>query len=131
MKPQIPNATSKLEGTSPLCLQEHPDERLFLEVVLRNGAVHGFPFSHLLSYLCEPNPARDRSDEAAPERLCLWFATHDVVIFGRSLRQIREMIRSGRSITILVAEPRYSQLRPTECFVEEISVRSAEGSMPA
>lgn len=107
------------------CLKKHGDIAFFIECVTADGRVYGFPYSHLSNYLLEPNPALEHSSEAPPERLSLWFSTHQVLILGWCLDEIRLLLRDGTSVTITTREYRYAHLQPKMCFVSEVAVLSA------
>ena len=68
--------------------------------------------------------------KAPPERLSLWFSSHDVLITGWHLDHLRQLLRSGRSYTVTATDPRYLNLKPKECFVAEVIVLNA-GTNPA
>ena len=107
-----------------LSLQEHGSHNLFIECVNKDG-VYGFPFSQLVKYLVESNPDLARTPDAPPERISLWFSTDDVVVTGWFLEPIRELLREGKSFTLVARDTRYLNLKPKECFVAEISVVAA------
>lgn len=107
------------------CLEEHGGAVFFLECVTADGRVHGFPYSHLTNYLLDPNPALEHAADAPPERLSLWFSTHQVLILGWRLDDIRYFLRKATGITIKALDPRYANLKPNMCFVSEVAVLSA------
>lgn len=110
------------------CIQLHTVEGAFsLECVSSDGRLHGFPYYHLANYRLEPNPALERTAGAPPERLALSFSTHEVVILGRQLDSLRNLISKTAGITVKPLESRYENLDPKECFVSEITVSPNEG----
>lgn len=104
------------------CIQTHSDVTLFLECVSSDGRVYGFAYSHLSSYRLEPNPAFEHAPDAPPERLALWFSTHQVLILGSQLDRLRDLIRKGAGFTVKPLETRYANLHQAECFVAEVTV---------
>ena len=104
------------------CLGHPKEGAFFLECATRDGRVYGFPYSHLSNYLLEPNPALEDASDAPPERLSLWFPTHQVLILGSHLSQACDLIRAGSGVTFKPLDSRYANLKPKECFVSSIII---------
>jgi hypothetical protein len=97
---------------------------LCLDFTARDGRVQGFPYAQMLNYLLEKNP--DESDEnAPPDRLSIWFSTHDVILTGWRLDALRSFLRAGRVVGVKAVEPRYAHLEAGKPFVSEIHVTEA------
>jgi hypothetical protein len=103
-------------------VQEHSGQSLFLEAVTRQGRVHGFPLAQLVHYLLEANPELENDSKAPPERLLLWFSSHDLILTGWHLDHLRQLLRKGQSFTVTASDPRYLNLKPKECFVADVNV---------
>jgi len=114
------------QPTPNRCLEKHDEATFFLECVTLDGRVHGFPYSHLSNYLLEPNPALEHASDAPPERLSLWFSTHQVLILGWRLDEIRSFLHKASGITIKAADSRYANLDLTHCHVSEVAVLSTQ-----
>lgn len=109
------------------CLEPHLEEgSFFIECLSSDNLLHGFPYAHLLNYRIEANPELERSPSAPPERLSLWFSTHQVLILGWHLDSLRYYLRKGAGITLKPLDPRYQNLQPKECFISEVTVLPAE-----
>ena len=106
------------------CVQESHSHSIALDFVLRDGRVHGFPYAYMLNYLLEKNESRtgNGEGETPPERLSIWFSTHDVMILGWRLDALRHLLRSGRIATLTAREARYANLDTKKPFVAEITV---------
>ena len=106
------------------CVAENNGHSIALDFVLRDGRVHGFPYAYLLNYLLEKNESGsgNGADDAPPERLSIWFSTHDVMVTGWRLDALRHLLRAGRIATVTARDPRYSNLDTKKPFVGEIVV---------
>ena len=108
------------------CVEENKGHSLCLEFVTRDGRVYGFPYVHLLNYLLEKNP--DGSENDPPERLSLWFSTHDVLVLGWRLDALRSLLREGKVACVTAKEPRYANLNAQKPFVGEIVINEVKPS---
>jgi hypothetical protein len=102
-------------------IEHNGSHSLCLDFKTRDGRVYGFAYAHLLSYLLEKNPDGDK-DGLPPEKLSIWFSTHDVILFGWRLDSARVLLRDGRISSILAEDPRYLNLEPDQGFVSEIQI---------
>jgi hypothetical protein len=106
----------------PRCLEENDHPLLTLDFLTRDGRIYGFPYSQLVHYLLDSNPAVQSGRDAPPERLTLLFSTHDVILTGWRLNALRPLLHSARLTALCAADPRYANLAPKMPFVSEITV---------
>ena len=109
----------------PRCIEEAEHPVLMLDFLSRDGRIHGFPYSQLVSYLLDPNPELQRGKDTPPERLTLCFSTHDVIVTGWRLIALRPLLHSARLAAMCAADPRYANVARTKPFVAEITVKPA------
>lgn len=108
------------------CMQiAEKEPSLCLDFTGSDGRTHGFPYAQMLNYLLEQNPDREDNDKAPPDRLSIWFSTHDVLILGHRLNLLRAQLRVGLVVAVSAMEARYSHLEIGKPFVTEIIVTEA------
>lgn len=112
------------EKLSPSIHRSEPGP-LALEFRCRDGRVHGFPYSHLLSFLHQTNPDAELQPNAPAERLLISFSTHDVVLLGWSLQNLVPLLCTGQLASVHVAEARYRATITNAPFVYDIDIRPA------
>jgi len=111
------------------CIKENDGHSLCLEFETRDGRVYGFPYVHLLNYLLEKKEENsDAGNNHPPERLSLWFSTHDVVVVGWRLDGLRFLLREGKVACVTAQEPRYANLNTQKPFVTEIVINEIKSS---
>jgi hypothetical protein len=115
-KPAPQCVTEAERNTPPLAVEFHD----------RHGRIYGFPYGHLLNYLCERNPDSDTSPNAPTDRFSCWFSTHDVVLLGWRLAKLAPLLRHGKLMIVSAAEARYYGLSGDEPFVCDMVVTSAQ-----
>ncbi len=94
---------------------------LCIEFELSDGRVFGFPYSHLMHYRLE---ARADSD-ANSETLTLEFSRHDIVISGRRLGGLRQLLQAGRVASVYPMDSRYENFAPDKPFISAVQLKSA------
>lgn len=114
----IPSCLSEVFSTDapPLALNFH----------CRDGRIHSFPYGHLLYVVHEANPNADLQPSAPPERVCLSFSTHDVILFGWHLKSGLDLIGRGRLGSVRTLDERYRNLAKNLPFITDISICSAQ-----
>jgi hypothetical protein len=91
-----------------------------------DGRVHGFPYAHLLNYICEKNPAYASHPQAPPDRFSFAFSTHDVLLLGWRLSGLLPSIRQGKLLSLIAVSDRFYGLSKNEPFICDISVSLAK-----
>jgi hypothetical protein len=125
----IRRSESPLHEEEPECVDSHGDSsKVAIEFIARDGRIHGFPYSQLVNYLLDANPAAEGSGDAPPERLTFQFSSHDVVITGWRLNDLRPLLHAAKIATIFAADSRYRNLTPRSTFISEIVVTSIKGA---
>lgn len=105
------------EENEPVCFGTKIDRSaMFIDFVLADGRIQGFPINHLLNYSFEPKGdavghIAGGSSEGAGDRLRLFFSTHDVTLTGYRLQKLLDPLRSGCIESIRALPGRYSNLR--------------------
>jgi hypothetical protein len=102
----------------PGALARPEDSVLCIEFEMSDGRVFGFPYSHLMHYRLEESPA-------SSEKLTLEFSRHDVVISGRRLKDLRQLLQTGHVASICEMDSRYENVAAEKPFVSTIQVKSA------
>ena len=119
------------EEHEPVCFGTKIDHSaMFIDFVLTDGRIQGFPINHLLNYSFEPKSEgigymAGGSSGGSGDRLRLFFSTHDVTLTGYRLHKLLDPLRSGRIESIRALPSRYSNLRIEEAFVAEITIAPA------
>lgn len=72
------------------------------------------------------NAAVEKSENAAPERLNLHYVTGDVVILGRGLRRLVQLLQRGELENIRPLDKRYAGLRQNGPIISSIVVTRKE-----
>jgi len=118
-----------LHQEEPQCVDSLGDStNAAIDFVSRDGRIHGFPYSQLVNYLFDANPEIQGGREAPPERLTLQFSSHDVILTGWRLNELRPLLRSAKIATISALDPRYVTLAPRKLFIAEIVVTPIKGT---
>ncbi len=94
---------------------------LCIEFQMRDGRVFGFPYSHLMHYQLEESA--DPESDAFPEKLTFEFSRHDVVITGRRLSDLRQVLQAGSLASLCEMDSRYQNVDSDESFVSTIEVK--------
>ena len=82
----------------------------------------GYGSTQLLHYqLLTRNPGHDPAE--MPQVLTLGFATADVVLFGRRLEAVAELLAEGRLKSVSALPDRFAELNPTKPFVAKIEIK--------
>lgn len=82
----------------------------------------GYGSTQLLHYqLLTHNPGHDPAE--MPQVLTLGFATADVVVFGKRLEAVAELLAEGRLKSVAALPERFAELNPTKPFVAKIEVK--------
>jgi hypothetical protein len=94
----------------------------------------GYGAGQLLHYqLLTRNPGHDPAE--MPQVLTLGFATADVVVSGKRLEAVAELLVEGRLKSLAVLPERFAELNPRAPFVAKIDVKpvreDAGGTPPA
>jgi hypothetical protein len=100
---------------------------LIIDCITRDERVHGFPYSQLINYVLEANPALQSNRDAPPERLTIGFSSHDVVILGWRMRALTMLLHDAKAGTIRTIDIRYGNLSKVEPFIAEIIVTPIKG----
>lgn len=90
--------------------------------------------TQLLHYqLLTRNPGHDPAE--MPQVLTLGFATADVVLFGKRLEAVAELLAEGRLKSVSALPERFAELNPRAPFVAKIEVKpfraDGDGASPA
>ena len=96
------------------CIEFHLDEE----------RRHGFHTSQLTEYTLEPNPDAGDDKNDSPQKLVLAFSTADVVICGRRLGRMADLLRENDLATVRVLPTRYADLDRNRPFVVSITITS-------
>lgn len=95
----------------------------------------GYGSSQLLHYqLLTRNPGFDPAE--MPQVLTLGFATADVVLFGKRLEAVAELLAEGQLKSVAALPERFAELNPRAPFVAKIDVKpfrenDGDGASPA
>jgi hypothetical protein len=100
---------------------------LTIDCLTRDERVHGFPYSQLINYVLEANPALQSNRDAPPERLTIGFSSHDVVVLGWRLQSLAALLHNAKLGTIRTLDIRYGNLSKIETFIAEIIVTPIKG----
>jgi hypothetical protein len=114
-------AARKTEEIATDCFLESDQPQAFIQFERSPQQKFGFAAHQLLHYNHEPNPKLEVA--TPPERLTLAFSTHDVVLFGRQLGTIVELLREQRLASVKkILDVRYANLNPNKTCVTEIKI---------
>jgi hypothetical protein len=91
-----------------------------------DGRVYGFPYAHLLNYVCEKNPVYAAHPDVPPDRFSLTFSTHNVVLLGWRLSGLVPLLRQGKLASVIAVPTRYYGLSKDEPFIADIKVSLAQ-----
>jgi hypothetical protein len=94
----------------------------FIEFVTADDRVHGFACSQLMNYTLEQIADAEHKADAPPNRLQLFFSTHDVTVTGWRLRVFLRSLRDGKVAAVKTGHSRYADLRRDAPFVAEIKI---------
>ena len=83
---------------------------------------HGFHTSQLIDYTLEPNPDAGEDKTAPPQKLALVFSSADVVILGRRLGRLADLLRENDLATVHVQPKRYADLDRARPFAASIII---------
>ncbi len=115
-------ALIKLSETSldPRCIIEaQPHNPPFaIEFHDHNGHIFGFPYGHLLHYVCHPDP--DPKPNDPPDLFALQFSTYKVVLHGWRLSNLLPLLSQGRLAAVHALKDRYEGLSSHRPFVSKI-----------
>ena len=75
----------------------------------------------------EPNPDASEDRTAPPLKLAIAFSTADVVILGRRLGRLADLLRENELATVHVLPTRYADLDRTGPFVASITITPIDG----
>jgi hypothetical protein len=100
---------------------------LMIDCITRDERVHGFPYSQVINYVLEANPALQSNRDAPPERLTIGFSSHDVVVLGWRMRALTTLLHDAKVGTIRTLDVRYGNLSKVEPFIAEIIVTPIKG----
>ena len=111
----------------PRCVVANDTPSLMIDCLTRDERVHGFPYSQLINYVLEANPALQSNRDTPPERLTIGFSGHDVVVLGWRLRTLAALLHDAKVGTIRTFDGRYGNLSKIEPFIAEIIVAPIKG----
>jgi hypothetical protein len=95
----------------------------YLDFVTLDGRIYGFPMAHLVNYILEANSDTEGDNHAPPDRLTLYFSSHDVVLLGWRLKRLVHRLKGERLSSINTVEARYAKMETTEPLVCEINMK--------
>jgi hypothetical protein len=107
------------------CIEESSGSS-FIEFVTADDRVHGFACSQLMNYTLEKIPESEHKSDAPPDRLQLFFSTHDVTLSGWRLRDFLRLLRDGKVAAVKTGPARYANLRNDLPYVAEIKIAKVE-----
>ena len=84
--------------------------------------INGNAYSQLMNYTLEQIADAEHKADAPPDRLQLFFSTHDVTLSGWRLRDFLRLLRDGKVAAVKTGHSRYADLRRDAPFVAEITV---------
>jgi hypothetical protein len=84
--------------------------------------VHGFAYSQLTNSILEQIAESEQKADAPPDRLQLFFSTHDVTLTGWRLSDFLRLLRDGKVAAVKTGDARYANLRNDLPFVAEIKI---------
>jgi hypothetical protein len=94
----------------------------FIEFVTPDDRVHGFAYSQPMNYTLERIAENEPKADAPPDRLQLFFSTHDVTLTGWRLRDFLRLLRDGKVAAVKTGNARYANLRRDAPYVIEIKI---------
>jgi hypothetical protein len=109
------------------CVELHGSSSLTIDFFTGDKRVYGFPYHHLVNYVLDANPNLDCDRDAPPERMTLWFASHDVVVLGWRLQGLLQFFHDAKIAAIRSFDARYANLGEGLPFIAEITVTPAKG----
>ncbi len=98
----------------------------FIDFQSLDGRVYGFPYAHLLHYVCEKNPDYASTVDVPPDRFSIAFSTHNVVLLGWRLAGLLHFFRYGKVLSVVAISSRYYGLSKDEPFIGDIRVSLAQ-----
>ena len=110
------------------CFELHGSSSATIDFFTGDKRVYGFPYHHLIHYVLDANPNLDRDRDAPPERITLWFSSHDVVVLGWRLQGLLQFFHDAKITTIRSIDARYANLGDVMPFIAEIIVTPAKGA---
>jgi hypothetical protein len=73
------------------------------------------------------NASVEQNESASPERLLIRYATGEIVLLGRSLRRVVQLLQRGELESLKPLGQRYVELRQGSPMISSISVTRKEG----
>lgn len=93
-----------------------------LGVTADDGHEYFFSTAQFIEAEFEADGAVEKCETAPPERLHIRYATGEVVILGRGLRRLAQLIQRGELENIRPVRQRYVGLRPSGVLISSIVV---------
>ena len=106
---ESPSAESSLPRNP--CHETSNKHSFALGVNADDGHEYFFGTSQFIEAEFAANAEVEKSEDAPPERLTIRFATGEVVVLGRGLRRLAQLIQRGELENIRPLDRRYTALR--------------------
>jgi hypothetical protein len=121
---EFPSAESPLQRNP--CFETTHKHSFALGVTADDGHDYFFGTTQFLEAELTANAAVEKSEHAPPERLHVRYATGEVVILGRGLRRVAQMLQRGELENIRSVGRRYARLLQGGPMISSILVTRKE-----
>ena len=104
------------------CYETTHKHTFALAVATDDGQEYFFGAGQFLDAHLAGNAAIEKGEHAPPERLLIRYATGEIVILGRGLRRVAQMIQRGELESLKALGQRYAGLREGGPMIASIAV---------
>jgi len=127
MKTNDPESPSpEPSGQRHPCYETTHKHSFALAVTADDGREHFFGTAQFLEAELAANPSIEKSAQASRERLLVRYATGEVIVLGRGLRRLAQILQRGELESLKPLGERYTWLRPDGPMITSITVTRKE-----
>jgi len=118
---------AELSSQRNLCYATTEKHSFALAVTADDSHEYFFGTAQFLDAELTANASVEQNESAPPERLLIRYATGEIVVLGRSLRRVVQLLQRGELEGLKPIGERYGGLRQGSPMISSISVTRKEG----